>query len=413
MRRSGLLRLSNSSFENCSFLEEVDLTLNFIELLHKALFSSCENLKIFKASMNWIRIVPDDLFGNTKNLEVFAIDKNRIDLFPDNLLEKMTSLKIFNIQGNRITHVSNNNIKNAINLKEINLSFNEINNTAEVKELIQPHLGLKVLKLGYNKFLDFDFGFLQRFTELEEFSLGGNTNVTNIYWDFLPSSLKILELHGILDEIPAGAFDKFHNLKELSIDGAGITRLHNDTFSELKNLEVLQVKKSEIKELPSGLFSNQEKLIDLLLTWNQIEELPDGIFAPLKRLGADDYFNGLSLYSNKIKVLHSDIFGTHPFLKRLEFGLNNISKIDRRMFSKLPTNLNYVNFLLNECTSAVLTNISNIEHNPQLQWCFDNFDGITTVAPDETTSKCGINVKKSDILFIFVVNILVFLSCGW
>jgi hypothetical protein len=63
-------------------------------------------------------------------------------------------------------------------------------------------------------------------------------------------------------------------------------------------------------------------------------------------------------------------------------------------------------FMANVCTRATFWNETNLDQNRELEWCFNNFDGITTTTPSGVGTRFG-RFDIYFVVFIGFVNILV------
>ncbi|KAL7014347.1 hypothetical protein ACKWTF_015873 [Chironomus riparius] len=374
-----LWSVNQNAFEICGQLEVLYMRLNFqLRSLPAKMLQNCWKLRFIDFDFCRMQTIPDDLFGNSTAIEQFSVRSNQMTSFPDNVLQNMTNLRIFDVQSNQITTLNRNNFVNAINLEEFNVGWNKIGDEQEVLNLLNGHLGLKLIRLDNNRFRMFNFNFFSQFQRLEVLAVGGNQNLTEIAWQALPASLIYLRVREIAEEIPENAFNHLTNLTELYLTGFGITNLQQDTFKELINLRVLHVTETSISTLNPQLFQSLINLHTLSMQMNQIEDLPDGIFTPLKSLGLGSFQRVLTMSNNRITRLPIDIFGQHPHLFHIDFSFNQITGIQRGIFSRFNPFMAQAEFIANKCTSASLWNETNLDQNKELEWCFNSFEGITT-----------------------------------
>jgi len=404
LRGTFLQSINPNAFDVCGQLEELDIGANnpLLELPPRML-ENCANLRNFFASSSRFSTIPGDLFGSTRSLEVINIINSRLTSFPDNLLRNMSNLRSFVVRGNRLSQLSPNNFVSALNLEEVNLLSNDFNDAQSVMNLLNGHFGLRRIILSYNPFRMFNLNFLTQFRNLEELSIGGRSNLTGIEWQFLPSTLQTLRIYGISEEIPENAFVGVPNVTYLDLTGYGITTLQPNTFIPLTNLDRLDIMETHLTTFHPQLFTSQGRLRALHLSFNAIEELPEGVFAPLVNLGFNETTHGLFMIGNKLRRLSANSFGQHQHLNYIFFGNNQIYAIQRGLFSRFNPRPALIDLTGNECTPWSFFGEENLDESPRLEWCFNNYEGITT-----TTPAGAANVFRR--FEIFVVIFIVFLN---
>ncbi|KAL7014352.1 hypothetical protein ACKWTF_015878 [Chironomus riparius] len=393
-----LQSINPTAFADCGQLEELNIGANNQLLeLPSGMLSNCGNFKIFSATSSRFTSIPDDLFGNTRSLEVFNIAIGRLNTFPDNLLRNMPNLRRFIVRNNQLSSISPTNFFSATNLEEIDLFFNHINDTQTVMVLLNGHFGLRRIILNHNPFNMFNLNFFTQFRNLEELGIGGRTNLTGINWQFLPSTLQTLRIYSISEEIPENALVGLTNLTYLDISGYGITTLQHGTFSPLTNLDRLDIMETQLTTFHPQTFASQGKLRALHLSYNQIEELPEGVFAPLVNLGFNETVHGLFMLGNNLRRLSANSFGQHPHLNYIYFGYNHIYAIQRGLFSRFNPQPLLVDFVGNECISRSFFSQENLDEHQWLEYCFNNYEGITT-----TTPNAAVNIFSKFQIFVVI-----------
>jgi hypothetical protein len=127
---------------------------------------------------------------------------------------------------------------------------------------------------------------------------------------------------------------------------------------------------------------------------------------------------------NNIQRLNANSFGQHPHLRHIDFFQNRIDGIERGIFSRFNPNLRHAGFGSNVCVSQTFFDAVNLDNDPRLTWCFNNWAGITTTtmatttttlattttteaSPDATTpGGCGSNFKQFEVSGIIFVGFL-------
>ncbi|XP_070508397.1 leucine-rich repeat-containing protein 15-like [Chironomus tepperi] len=383
LRRTHLHLISPIAFDRCDNLEELNIEGNSVTSLVPLLLQNCVNFKNLHAFNNRIANIPENLFGSTRSLEVFDIHRNRLPSVPGNLFQNMTNLRMFDIGSNYISELSPNILLNAVNLEYIDISRNNFDDQQTVMQLLTGHLALRNIQMFSNLFPMFSFNFFTQFNRLDNLAVGGLGNSSNIAWQALPASLRLLSTYGIGEEIPANAFNRLTSLTTLDISGTGITVLHKDTFKALTNLEWLFIMYTSIKTIHPELFISQGNLQILFLNWNEIEEIPAGALAPLVNLGYNTSEFGLHFFGNKLQRLSSSSFGQHPHLDYIDFSFNEIMEIDRGIFSRFSPTVSFFGLRFNNCTHTAFYNASNLDQDSEeMLWCFYNYEGMETTTPN-------------------------------
>ncbi|XP_070508351.1 leucine-rich repeat-containing protein 15-like [Chironomus tepperi] len=387
LRATFLQSISPSAFDICGQLEELDIGANsqLLELPARML-ANCENFKRFIAGSSRFPSLPDGLFGATRSLEVISLPFSRLTSFPDNLLTNMPNLTRFDVRNNQLRHISPSNFISALNLQDIDISMNSIIDTQTVVSLLNGHFGLRRIILSSNPFPMFNFNFLTQFQNLEELWIGSNNNLTGIGWQFLPRTLQVLRIYSVSEPVPENAFVGVPNLTYLDISGYGIKSFEPDTFKPLVNLDRLDIMGTHITTFHPDQFTSQGKLRALHLSFNDIEELPDRVFTPLVNLGFNESVHGLFMFGNRLRRLSASSFGQHPHLNYIYFENNQINEIQRGLFSRFNPQPALISFVGNICVQRAFFEEVNLDENPLLEPCFNNFEGITTTTPSSAVN---------------------------
>lgn len=111
--------------------------------------------------------------------------------------------------------------------------------------------------------------------------------------------------------IPFVIFEKFPNLKSLTIKEVGLSEISSDDFVNAKSLTILNIENNNIGTLKAQSFSTLKNLLELDLSENKITKIEDGAFEGLLEL------QKLNLYANKIPDLDITKFTKFPKLEYL------------------------------------------------------------------------------------------------
>jgi hypothetical protein len=120
--------------------------------------------------------------------------------------------------------------------------------------------------------------------------------------------------HNQVENLNAGQFKKFTNLKKLQLEESGIKtvdelafegltkvevmelhrnnlgKLSENVFKDLANLEYLNLRFSKVEDLPANIFKYNVNLQVLWLGGNSLTQIPTSLFHPLKKLHMVNYF---------------------------------------------------------------------------------------------------------------------------
>jgi len=266
------------------------------------------------------------------------------------------------------THLTGKNDENVLNVYSFAAS-----NTKNIPSIIcEKFINIQKIELNQNGirtineysfkncqklyYLDLKFN---KISEIDEKSFNNNLMLQYLYM-----------YDNQLTNIPENLFLNLENLSILRLNGNNITDLPADIFKPLKKLVDLSFSRNKISKLRMEWFEKLEKLNFLWIYKNLIEDFQQNIFAPLKSL--------TNLYSgtNNLSVIHSDSFGTHPYLKLIAFDSNEIIAIDEQIID----NTNVTNFYMskNVCANVNITDSSASREymRTQLRQCFENYNDL-------------------------------------
>ena len=106
--------------------------------------------------------------------------------------------------------------------------------------------------------------------------------------------------------------------------------IEDNTFSNLPNLQNLSLYSNQITSIKSDMFNNLINLTNLVLSFNNISVIEDNAFNHLLIL------QNLYLYGNKITSIKSDAFSNLTNLNKLSLTNNPISFVSESAFVNLP-----------------------------------------------------------------------------
>jgi Leucine-rich repeat (LRR) protein len=214
------------------------------------------------------------------------------------------------------------------------------------------------------------------FTELSEYSCNLTISNPNGYDDYIridgihlpgydDSKVKIVKTTegSITTNIPKIICAKYGNLLRFDASYSHVQEVSSVAFLNCKSLVNIELQGNNISRIGHDAFINNPMVTWLDLQINSISELPENIFRPLTELFS------ISLYNNRIQVVHANWFGDHSKALLLGFAMNRIESIDPRIIYSFPR---VTTILLTEniCANGIFSSWSS------LQQCFENYERL-------------------------------------
>jgi Leucine-rich repeat (LRR) protein len=191
------------------------------------------------------------------------------------------------------------------------------------------NLGIGLERNGIN---NITAGAFEKFQEAEWLLLGFN-NIDKLSPDMFYGlkQLKTLDLkNNYIESVNAGTFEYLEKLVELYLVNNRISYVEPNSFSGLSNIEILSLNNNRLKTLYEGTFNGSQNIKILSVTNNFIETIEPGTFAQCTRL------TSLSLFTNRLTEIYENTF--QPGLDNmasLVLSNNQITKIHKDAFRHL------------------------------------------------------------------------------
>uniref|UniRef100_A0A8C5PDX4 TIR domain-containing protein n=1 Tax=Leptobrachium leishanense TaxID=445787 RepID=A0A8C5PDX4_9ANUR len=328
------------TFQNCTLLEELDL------------------------SENMFHDVPATTFQHLSLLQKLSLAKNMLTSIPDNF-PHMNALKVMNLSSNHLSEVSLNNSQSYESLKSLDLSGNKM---SVFRSSYVGNWSLQNLNLGDNYLVDVSGSFQSSLKMLDSLLLRKN-KLSSLSCDTFKNleSLKFLNLvDNQIEEIETGAFNGLHNLKSLLLGSNKLTQnaIKNSTFQGLKTLQELQL-------FRNNLYYESSRKLDvppfLSLTSLKLLTLNSQAHDGMQNIPSN-YLEGLV----SIKMLHAGnlafksldptMFTYTPTLQELDISDNHFLKLDPSLLAPLQnlTELHINQNILDSLDFLVLSNNSKL-----------------------------------------------------
>ncbi|CAO1424443.1 unnamed protein product [Diamesa tonsa] len=185
-------------------------------------------------------------------------------------------------------------------------------------------------------------------------------------------------------------FEKFPNLKELSVWFYSVEKIVQGNFHGAQHLKRIIINNNKISELTDNIFSGASKLVSVSMNYNRINSISNKTFAGLTNLKTinldhnyleslprgifDDliHLSNISLTGNILTRLDGDLFKNNLKITNLWFSSNQLSVIGSNLITPLRS-LESAYFYNNLCISETLPNSVNINDlNDKIAKCTES-----------------------------------------
>ncbi|KAJ2951194.1 hypothetical protein O0L34_g5586 [Tuta absoluta] len=330
------------SFRGLMELRTLDLGDNNIYMLPSEVFCPLFSLEILNLTNNRIQDISEIGFSDwgkgpiapgkscNTGLKMLDLSHNNVLRLPDNGFSSLRSLEVLNIQNNLINEIGDRAFVGLNSLKTLNLSGNKL--VAVPPELFQSSRVIKTISLANNSLAVLAPGLLEGLDQLEKLDLSRN-RLTNdwVNRDTFAGLIRLVILnlsHNSLARLDPKSFQDLNNLQVLNLDNNAIETISNGAFAELRNLHQLSISDNKLKSLNEHIFSNLFVLSQLYLDNNHISTIDERSFENIT------YLQDLGLNGNNLNMIPDGIRKLR-FLKSLDVGKNNITKVSNASFEGL------------------------------------------------------------------------------
>lgn len=121
--RCGVRKIENKTFENVNLLRILNLSANYLEVLENGAFNNLD-LTVLDLTDNWIEMVHDDVFATLSNLTEVILTNNRLSQWNSNWYLKVYPETI-KFSGNYLETLPSNAFGNITYIKTLDLSHNK------------------------------------------------------------------------------------------------------------------------------------------------------------------------------------------------------------------------------------------------------------------------------------------------
>ncbi|XP_013108530.2 protein artichoke [Stomoxys calcitrans] len=376
-----LNRLESGLFDGMISLKNIDLSRNGINWIHLRALARLPNLVSLKLSYNQIsdvgmvgRVVKD-----LENLKKLRLDHNIINIIEDGSFVDLPHLSELHLNDNRITEIEygaflrtpmlktiylhNNHIKrihpesfmqaSGSGVETMYIYNNEIDDTSELRSLLEALPALKFLDISNNFLRDIHYGALRGHGTLEQLHINNN-QLRNIERDALMAMPALRELrmrnNSLSHDLPMPFWnlpglkgldlslnnfrwvDSFllaglPSLRRLDLSENDLSKLDPTTYIHNPMLETLNISLNELEVVHPATFRNLDRLFEVDASFNQMLEMIPGLPKIVERI---------SVRGNLIAHLPASKSLNLPNLRMLDISLNRLEHLPKYAFQGLP-----------------------------------------------------------------------------
>jgi len=341
--KAGLKRVSSITVAN-STLKVID-----VNAFHGLLYLNQLNL-----SGNHLGLLEPDMFANNTHLERLSLSKNplqymQVESSPYKAyFLNIQSLQELDLSGCNLTRLHPTMFSKLTTVTYINLASNNL--TDLPKAIFAPLLELDYLDLSSNKLSQLKSDMFEK--NIDMVSLKVRSNPLSSLKGVRIENLQTLDL-GLCNFsiIDADTFSGFPDIKDLNLDGNGITSINSDAFKSMPELLNLDLSNNKLTGPLSGdIFIKNAELETLKLANNpEMKKFPEtgfqGDFSAmyfldasncgLTHLDEDDLkrmnrIERLHLHDNEIQYIKSGVLS--PKIIYLDLSGNKIAHLEQVSF---------------------------------------------------------------------------------
>lgn len=256
--KNNLTEITLMMFKMMPNLIEIDFSSNSITTINAKHFQGATKLKTINLSDNGLRFMEDNPFAMLPNLEYLNLNMNDIQKIDNNLFVKNDNMKHLNLMDNPLKWFDFNAFSSMVNLIELQIHWDQ---------LLSLDISCQRSICPFQQFID-----AYMFDNLQIFNASGNhhRNITDVL-NRIGLHLQVLDLSGnFIDALSADYFDRFDNLKELTLKHMNITSIQFDQFSKaFSHLEILNLEGNELTAIENVTLGNFPNLKSLAISKNQ------------------------------------------------------------------------------------------------------------------------------------------------
>ncbi|KAL4221053.1 hypothetical protein ACF0H5_019315 [Mactra antiquata] len=316
--------IKGDMFEKMPLITSLDLSKNSITKVYKHGLRGLNDLKSISLNENNIQEI-GMVFWNTKAVNTIRLGSNVIQKIDEENFQKNEMLKMLDLSNNQIASIHGNAFKNQKMLRYLILSNNPLkqldnlvfsstmlsladfsNCQLESVPRTMPS-SLMDYRLGNNMITRIEVNDFENITSLTLLTLNDNKisqvahrsfhttkNLKELWLSrndlvYIPRGLpkglvKLFIDNNVVVELEPRLFQEDSSLKELTLEGNKVRKVHQESLATTKELEKLNLQGNELSLIDIATFDNLPKLQSLILTENPIQVFEKGAFNNLDSL---------------------------------------------------------------------------------------------------------------------------------
>ena len=379
LRKNHISHVEDGSFANLPVLDNLNMGGNLLTNLSKHIFQGLNNSMLsLKLDGNWISSITNSSFESCSKLQQLDLSNNRLNKLEiiRHILQHTPGLHVLDIHDNTFKYFNSTDISNrSLALKSLDISQNPFKSFRLTSDIF-PKLTTLNLYMCSQKDMIWDVqnkSFLQNVSKLD---LGGghmslesmravlqtlNSSLTNLTLNDvgkalsplitvacrIPTVTSLLVRNNRIATVPGDLLKSCGKLTSLDLSKNNIFNVSGSSFKALQQLASLKMSQNNLTSVPT-VISNLTKLKTLDLSHNNIRQLGCSDFAHLTKLTV------LFLFSNVISKLEACVFQDLNALEILMLGNNRIHSLGKVFKNSLP-NL--------KCLDLTSNKLKHIKHN--------------------------------------------------
>ncbi|CAH1183023.1 unnamed protein product [Ceutorhynchus assimilis] len=338
LSRNNISKIDSGAFENCANITKLDLSFNQLRDLPKKAFDENTYATELQFSYNFFTSLDQIPLHNMTGLKILNVSHNRIESIPKKTFPKLYELHTIDLSYNNLTDIYNSVLQTLFSLRTLDLSHNSMQTLKP--STFGPLTTLLALDLSHNRLDNIAKSAFTRLQSTRELNLSHN-KLNSLF--ILPISASNLDLsHNEFETLPAKLWPSMNSLLslDLSFNRLGDS-LDQGSFKNLLTLQRLNLSYNGMTRPPWAAISDLSTLQYLYVQVNLYKIKPAKKKSPRDLLSQFNS-NGKTLekrkfafFGNNLTKLDRNAFGKMPVMFELDLSSNNIRNISARAFEGL------------------------------------------------------------------------------
>lgn len=301
--------LRKLEFLASNFLEEIDLSGNYLTAITQNTFAKLPYLTFINLNKNYISSVDQSAFTNLPNLQDVTMTHNNISDLPRDLFQNNTEIISINLSHNPLKKIDLNLLD--ADLEKLVLQSCQLQTFGD--DLSKNLIALNHLDLSNNS-LKLPSGFFDKMEELVYLDLSRNnfTILDPFVFQFNVRLKKIILDYNNFRKFPELQMQNDFIIDYFSCAHCGISQMARDAFKHFPFLVTLNLSHNKLNEANLAIFQKLTSLVKLDLSYNNISRIPSLTFANSVALKT------VNLAGNFLKSIDTNIFQRNLALETLD-----------------------------------------------------------------------------------------------